>query len=204
MINYFIKEKNSEYREDIQGIRAVGAILIMIYHIWLNKVSGGVDVFFVISGFLMTGILVKQYNEKGRILPVLFWAKIIKRLAPSAYLVLLATLIGSYFFYPVPLWPSLLSEVIASALHVENIQLIRKSVDYLAREVPPSPVQQFWALSIQIQFYIFLPFVIAVGFHISKKLKKYKSYFFNNSGRPYCFIILFSQHDRFFPFFCIF
>jgi peptidoglycan/LPS O-acetylase OafA/YrhL len=158
----------SQYRRDIQGIRAIGAILILVYHIWGNKVSGGVDVFFVVSGFLMTSLILKQYVMDGTINPFQFWAKIIKRIAPAAYVVLMSTMVLAYFFLPPPFWLEFVNEVIASAVYLENIQLIRKSVDYLAADTPASPVQQFWALSIQMQFYIAIPLLISLGVYLSR------------------------------------
>lgn len=165
----FEKYLVNEYREDIQGLRAVGALIIMIFHIWFNKVSGGVDVFFVISGFLMTSILLRGYFVKGTVSPLPFWGGVIKRVAPSAYIVLAATLVASYFLTSPLQIHGVIHEVIASALHVENIQLIRQSVDYLASDRMPSPVQQFWALSIQIQFYAVFPFIVIPLAYLSKK-----------------------------------
>ncbi|SFQ41877.1 Peptidoglycan/LPS O-acetylase OafA/YrhL, contains acyltransferase and SGNH-hydrolase domains [Geopseudomonas sagittaria] len=157
------------YRDDIQGVRAIGAILIALYHIWIHKVSGGVDVFFVMSGFLMTGVLIRQLESTNRIQPFVFWGNLVKRIAPSACTVLLATLFLGYFFVPEPLWSQFIKEVTFSALQIENIGLMRNSVDYLARELPPSPVQQFWALSIQVQFYVFLPLILALVLGLSKR-----------------------------------
>lgn len=165
----FDKYALNEYRDDIQGLRAVGAIIIMVFHIWFNKVSGGVDVFFVISGFLMTAIVLKAFFVYDIISPLPFWGGVIKRVAPSAYIVLGATLVVSYLISSPVIIQSLLSEIIASALHVENLQLIRLSVDYLATDRIPSPVQQFWALSIQIQFYLVFPFILIPLAYLSKK-----------------------------------
>ncbi|TXD98244.1 acyltransferase [Psychrobacter frigidicola] len=161
----------SGYRNDIQGLRAIGALIIMIFHIWVHKVSGGVDVFFVISGFLMSSIILKSFFVNGTINPFPFWGGIIKRVAPSAYVVLGTTLIASYLIISPVFIEGVVQEIIASALHIENLQLMRQSVDYLAADVLPSPVQQFWALSIQIQFYIILPLVIIPLAYISKKKK---------------------------------
>lgn len=166
MFDHYLR---SEYRSDIQGLRAIGAIIIMVFHIWFNKVSGGVDVFFVISGYLMTAILLRAFFVSGTISPFPFWGGVIKRVAPSAYIVLAATLVASYFLSSPLLIHSVLHEIIASALHVENLQLIRQSVDYLAVDRQPSPVQQFWALSIQIQFYLVFPFIVIPLAYLSKK-----------------------------------
>ncbi|WP_201529609.1 acyltransferase family protein [Psychrobacter frigidicola] len=161
----------SGYRNDIQGLRAIGALIIMVFHIWVHKVSGGVDVFFVISGFLMSSIILKSFFVHNIINPFPFWGGIIKRVAPSAYVVLGTTLIASYLIISPVFIAGVVNEIIASALHVENLQLMRQSVDYLASDGLPSPVQQFWALSIQIQFYIILPLVLIPLAYISKRKK---------------------------------
>ncbi|OLF36187.1 acyltransferase family protein [Psychrobacter sp. Cmf 22.2] len=165
----FEKYTHHEYRNDIQGLRAVGAIIIMVFHIWFNKVSGGVDVFFVVSGFLMASIVLKGYFLNGTASPFPFWGGVIKRVAPSAYIVLAATLVASYFISSPVLIYTVLHEIIASALHLENIQLIRLSVDYLSTGRPPSPVQQFWALSIQMQFYVVFPLILIPLAYLAKK-----------------------------------
>lgn len=165
----FKKYCENEYRTDIQGLRAISSIIIMVFHIWLNKVSGGVDVFFVISGFLMSYILLKDFFQNGTVNPLPFWGGIIKRVAPSAYIVLFVTLFISYFISSPTQLKSIIIEVIASSLHIENLELMRKSVDYLESGNVPSPVQQFWALSIQIQFYFILPFIIMPLAFLSNK-----------------------------------
>jgi peptidoglycan/LPS O-acetylase OafA/YrhL len=170
----FKMETDNSYRDDIQGVRAIGALFIAVYHIWLAKVSGGVDVFFVISGFLMASVLIRQYNREGRLKPVAFWGNLVRRIAPSAYFVLLCTLGLSYVFVPEPLWTQVIKETVHSALHVENLGLMRSSVDYLARDNPPSPVQQFWALSIQIQFYAVLPFLLMAAFWLAARAQSLK------------------------------
>ena len=167
----FERYSSRVYRQDIQGVRAIGAVLIMIYHIWLNRVSGGVDVFFVVSGFFMANLLLRQVATDGIVRPFIFWGKIIKRIAPSAYTILLLTLLLGYLFIPETRWVDLVNQTIFSALHLENIYLMRSSVDYLAREEPPSAVQQFWALSIQIQFYFMLPLAFLFACALSKKFR---------------------------------
>lgn len=89
--------KQTVYRNDIQGVRAIGAILIMIYHIWFSKVSGGVDVFFVVSGYFMAGMLARSYVRNGKVKPFEFWGRIIRRIAPLAYTVIAATFVAGFF-----------------------------------------------------------------------------------------------------------
>lgn len=165
----------SLYRYDIQGVRALGAILIMTYHIWFGKVSGGVDIFFVISGYFMAGMLIRSHLKYNKIKPFDFWSRIIRRVAPLAYTVIAATVALGYFFMPPHLWGGSIIESLTSALHIENLQLIRVGTDYLASNDPPSPFQQFWALSIQIQFYFFLPFIFMLGLALSHKFNSYKA-----------------------------
>lgn len=166
--------KETTYRNDIQGVRAIGAILIMIYHIWFDKVSGGVDVFFVVSGYFMAGMLARSYLREGKVKPFEFWGRIIRRIAPLAYTVIATTLVLGYFLMPANLWRGSINEVLTSALHIENWQLIKEGTDYLASNDPPSPLQQFWALSLQVQFYFFLPLILLLSIKLSRLLGSYK------------------------------
>lgn len=153
--------KPEAYYPEIQGARVVGALLVAIFHIWVGGVSGGVDVFFVISGFLMTRTLMNNYLD-GKFSFLWFWGGIIRRVAPVAYLVLFCTFIGSIYFTPQTRWLDLISEFKYSAVHLENWKLMLNSVDYLSREQVPTPLLHFWALSVQMQFYFIWPFVIAL------------------------------------------
>lgn len=160
--------KTTSYRYDIQGVRAIGAMLIMVYHIWFSKVSGGVDVFFVVSGYFMAGMLARSYLKDGQVNPWGFWGKIIIRIAPLCYTVIAATLVLGFFLMPAHLWRGGVNEVFTSALQIENWQLIRVGTDYLTSSDPRSPFQQFWALSLQVQFYVILPFALYLSIFLSK------------------------------------
>ncbi len=146
----------------------------MIYHIWLSRVSGGVDVFFVISGFLITTTLLRSLAATGMVRPTQFWSRIFKRVFPSAYTVLFLTLALTLVFVPAPLWKYGVNDFAASAAQLENLELIRMGADYLAREAPPSQFQQFWALSIQMQFYLVLPFIIMFLAFIARRRESVK------------------------------
>lgn len=167
-----LKELTSnQYRLDLQGLRVLGAIIILIFHIWFNKVSGGVDIFFVLSGYLMTSVITNDFLNSGSKSIIYFWCRIAKRITPSALVVLTLTLIVGYQVIPPSNINAFLEEVMASVFHIENIKLIFNSVDYLAREFPPSPVQQFWALSVQVQFYFLLPIILLPTLYISQQRK---------------------------------
>jgi peptidoglycan/LPS O-acetylase OafA/YrhL len=157
------------FRADIQGLRTIGAFLVTIFHIWINRISGGVDVFFVVSGYLITGSLLREFERTGRIDVVGFWGRIATRLAPSGYVVIALTLAASLFWMPRTRWEGFLSEVFYSTLHLENIKLMMIAADYLARTEAPSPLQQFWALSVQVQFYAVWPIVLLCAGILARK-----------------------------------
>ncbi len=161
----------SAYRLEIQGIRTIGALLVACFHIWGGRVSGGVDVFFVISGFLITGSLYKEFKRSRTIDVLAFWGRILKRVTPMASLVLGLTLLAALIWMPKSRQDAFLSEVFYSAFHLENIKLMMTSVDYLSRDEAPSPVQQFWALSVQMQFYLIWPFMLLAVAAVARKLR---------------------------------
>lgn len=157
----------SGFRADIQGLRAIAVLLVLGFHVWPKALSGGyigVDVFFVISGFLITGLLFREFENKGRISLLGFYARRIRRLLPAATLTLVAIGIGCYVWLPQALWSDVAKEMLASGFYVENLLLVQKSVDYLALEEAPSPAQHYWSLSVEEQFYIIWPLLmIATG-----------------------------------------
>lgn len=146
------KADSANYRPEIEGLRAVASLLVASFHIWLGRVSGGVDVFFTIAGFLTTVTLVGQIRHSGKIRPIAFLRRMASRLFPAAAVVLVTVTALS----PLLLRPSQLlqtsTEIVGSALFVENITLARAGVDYLAQDDFHSPVQNFWAMSVQGQF----------------------------------------------------
>lgn len=135
-------------------MRFVAALLVASYHVWSGRVSGGVDVFFVMSGFLITTTLLGQVNAFGRIRPLAYLNRLALRLLPAALTVLAAVLVATRIFMPSLRWEDIGNEVRASALYFENWYLAVTSTDYLAQWDEKSPVQHFWALSVQGQFYV--------------------------------------------------
>jgi peptidoglycan/LPS O-acetylase OafA/YrhL len=153
-------------RADIQALRALAVGLVVVYHFWPHRLPGGfvgVDVFFAISGFLIISHLVEEHRRTGRIALARFWARRARRLLPASLLVLSVSAVGVVALLPGAQWLQAFREIIASALYVQNWALASDSVDYLAAENLPSPVQHFWSLSAEEQFYIAVPLLMAAA-----------------------------------------
>ncbi|WP_343065036.1 acyltransferase family protein [Nocardiopsis algeriensis] len=142
------------YRPEIEGLRGVAVLLVAVYHIWFGTVSGGVDVFLVLTGFFITGSLVRTVERQGKINPLSFLTRLAKRLFPSAAVVMAGILVAALLFFPRSRWPDIIADTFASALYVQNWNLALNSVDYLAQNNAASPLQHFWSLAIQGQFYL--------------------------------------------------
>ncbi|ALG10838.1 acyltransferase family protein [Kibdelosporangium phytohabitans] len=159
-------------RADIQGLRALAVGLVLVYHLLPERLTGGfvgVDVFFVISGFLIIGSLADEIGRTGRLALPVFYGRRIRRLLPAASVVLLATVAGVLALVPMPRWPEIMQEIAASALNVQNWQLAIFSTDYGHATAAASPVQHFWSLSVEEQFYLLIPIVMAVGAFLGRR-----------------------------------
>ncbi|TDQ55554.1 acyltransferase family protein [Actinorugispora endophytica] len=154
---------SADFRPEIQGLRAVAVLLVVAYHVWLGRVSGGVDVFLLLTGFLITGSLVRMVERHGGVRYLAFWGRLLGRLTPAAAVVLLGTLAASALWLPQSRWRDVIEGVVAAALYHENWLLAVNAVDYLARDDAISPVQHFWSLSIQGQAYLLLPVLVALA-----------------------------------------
>lgn len=133
------------YRNDIQGIRALAVLMVMCFHIWPTSIPGGfigVDIFFVISGFLITGILIREAEKTATISIPNFYARRIRRLFPMAGLVIAAIFVALPLM-PKAFWSETLYHILASTFYVENLWLAIQSVDYLDAENLPGPLQHF-------------------------------------------------------------
>jgi peptidoglycan/LPS O-acetylase OafA/YrhL len=165
---------NGDVRTDIQALRAIAVGSVMLYHLWPNRLTGGyvgVDVFFVISGFLITSHLLAEIDGTGHLRPTRFWARRAKRLVPASAIVLLVTAIGVVTWVPRALWGQFLGEIIASTVQAQNWLLARNSVDYLAANNTPSPTQHFWTLSAEEQFYVALPLLLLAAIVVARVLR---------------------------------
>ena len=153
------------YRPDIEGMRAVAIGLVLYYHAGLPFLPGGfigVDVFFVISGFLITGLLIRELEQHGTISLSRFYARRAKRLLPATAVVLTATALLTWLTAPVVQWRAFGTDITGAALYVVNWVLAGRAVDYLAEGVGVSPVQHFWSLAVEEQFYIVWPLLLVL------------------------------------------
>ena len=154
---------HAERRGDIEGLRAVAVVLVVLFHASIGGVPGGfvgVDVFFVISGFLITGLLLRERTGSGTISLSSFYARRARRLLPAAALVLLVTLVASILVLPPLLVRGVATDTAAAALYVSNMGFAVQATDYFAAGQAPSPILHFWSLGVEEQFYVFWPAVV--------------------------------------------
>jgi peptidoglycan/LPS O-acetylase OafA/YrhL len=148
---------------------------VLLFHLWPNRLPGGfvgVDVFFVVSGFLITDHLIREWLTRGRVSLTTFWARRARRLIPASLLVLLATVVGVRLFVPDVRWGQFGTEIIASAFYVENWALAAQSVDYMALSNVKSPVQHFWTLGVEEQFYLLWPLLMVASLALARVLRR--------------------------------
>ncbi|HEX7308696.1 acyltransferase family protein [Lentzea sp.] len=151
------------FRTDVQALRALAVLAVVVNHFWPNVLTGGyvgVDVFFVISGYLITSHLGREIARTGRVRFGTFYARRIRRLLPAALLVLAITVLVAGALLPYPRWTSTAWETFASAFYWENWLLAAKSVNYSAQNEAASVVQHYWSLSVEEQFYLVWPLLL--------------------------------------------
>ncbi len=145
-------------RRDIEGLRALAVLLVVTYHVWLGRVSGGVDVFLFLSAFFLTGGIVRRLERGERVTLPRQWLKVFQRLLPTAALVVASTVAAGMVLLPQTRWRALLVDAAGSMGYVENWVLAHRSVDYYAAEKgSASPLQHMWSLSLQGQVFIIWP-----------------------------------------------
>ncbi|NMW60720.1 acyltransferase [Mobiluncus mulieris] len=161
-------------RLDIQGMRALAVSLVALFHLRATLMPGGyigVDVFFVISGFLITGQMLREVERSGTINVLEFWARRVRRLLPAAFLVLVFSAVAIMLLFEKTAWKQNLLEIAFAAAYVLNFRLASESVDYLARDNQASIAQHYWSLSVEEQFYIVVPLLIILVVWLSKRFQ---------------------------------
>jgi len=153
------------FEPHIQGLRAIAVLLVVVFHIWPGRLTGGyigVDVFFVISGFLITGQLVREISSTGRVRLGTFWAKRARRLLPASILVIIVSAVLCLTLMPISSLPTNVRELLASTFYVQNWALVGSSTDYLAGG-HESIAQHYWSLSLEEQFYVVWPLLLLLA-----------------------------------------
>jgi peptidoglycan/LPS O-acetylase OafA/YrhL len=164
----------SRFIPHVQGLRAIAVLAVVLYHFWPGRVTGGyvgVDIFFVISGFLITGHLMRELSATGSVRLGQFWARRARRLLPASLLVLLfcAIVAMSPYLTPTSALPNEVQEILASTFYVENWFLALNSADYLNHSGDPTTVQHYWSLSLEEQFYVMWPLIMLLAAWIGVK-----------------------------------
>lgn len=155
----------------LDGLRAIAVIAVIIYHLNPQMLSGGflgVDTFFVISGFLITSLLIHEYNETGRIDLKNFWIRRFKRLIP-AVVFLLMVLVSYMSVFHLERLMAIKSDVIAALVYMSNWWFIIEDVSYF-EALEAHPLKHLWSLAIEEQFYIIWPLVLLLMLVLVKRM----------------------------------
>ncbi|WP_433791097.1 acyltransferase family protein [Actinoplanes sp. CA-252034] len=153
------------FRPDIEGMRAIAVTLVVLSHAGITSLEGGyvgVDVFFVISGFLITTLLLKELSRTGRVSLATFYARRATRLLPASTVVLLVTVAAAWLWLPATRFKSISLDAIYATFYGINWRLANEGVQYMNASAEPSPLQHFWSLAVEEQFYLVWPLLLLV------------------------------------------
>ncbi len=162
-------------RTDIEGLRAIAVLAVLLFHAGVPGIGGGyvgVDVFFVVSGFLITSLLVAEKTNTGKVSLGAFYARRARRILPVSALVACSTLVASWIWLEPLRLRSLTNDVFAVAAFSSNFVFAHRGADYLQSALPPSPLQHYWSLAVEEQFYIVWPalvMLVCIGVGASSK-----------------------------------
>lgn len=176
---------NVRQRGDIQGLRAVAVLLVVLNHAGVAVFGGGyvgVDVFFVLSGFLITGLLLANAARTGYVSLADFYVRRARRILPAAALTLLATDLVAYFLLNVVRARQVMFDSIWAAFFAANVRFARLGTDYFAQWQPQSPIRHFWTLAVEEQFYLCWPALLSLIVFGSVRMRR--PGFASESGLP--------------------
>jgi len=151
--------------KEIQALRALASLLVVIYHAKLLKGGYiGVDIFYVISGYLITGLLLREMEDSRTFSFRAFYLRRIKRLLPTSFVVLFATALTSWILFPPTLRQELGKGISAAGIYISNFLFALWQMDYQNLNAIPPVVIHYWSLAVEEQFYLFWPFIIFILF----------------------------------------
>ncbi|OZE35350.1 MULTISPECIES: acyltransferase family protein [unclassified Rhodococcus (in: high G+C Gram-positive bacteria)] len=151
-------------RHDLDGLRGVAIALVVVFHIWMGRVSGGVDVFLTLSGFFFTASLLRSAEAGASLNPFTRITRVLRRLGPPLLITLAAVAVASVFLLPRTRWADLGDQLVSGVFYYVNWQLATTANDYLAADPSVSPLQHLWSVAVQFQFYLL---AIAVVFGLA-------------------------------------
>ena len=160
---------------------------VVFYHAHVSFLGGGyvgVDVFFVISGFLITDLLWRELARTGRLSLSAFYGRRIRRLLPVAMLVLVVTMVASLRWLPPLQLGSVWKDGVATALYGGNYRFAAVQANYLASSAPPSPFQQYWSLGVEEQFYLVWPLLLLLAPTVIWRLSGHRASLAGNNSAP--------------------
>jgi len=160
------------FRPDVQGLRAVAILLVVLFHAGIPGISGGyvgVDVFFVISGFVITGVLLREHHSTGRTSIRAFYGRRARRIIPAATLVIIVTVIAAYHLLGPLVGHDTAIDGQWAALFLANFHFAAAQTNYLASQQPPSVLQNYWSLAVEEQFYIVYPAVFLLTAALARR-----------------------------------
>ncbi|MDT7550972.1 MAG: hypothetical protein QOE84_3366 [Actinomycetota bacterium] len=162
----------SGFRPDIEGLRGVAVLLVVLGHLtgWPRGGYIGVDVFFVVSGFLITGLLVSERERSGRISLRHFYVRRVRRLLPAGVLVLAVTCVAASLLLVAGRAHDTVLDGLWSLLFLANVHFAQLGTDYFSLTRAPSPVQHYWSLSVEEQFYLVWPFLVLATFAVAARI----------------------------------
>jgi len=153
------------YRPALDGVRALAVTAVVLFHAGVSVLPGGflgVDAFFVLSGYLITSLLLAEYAKRGRISLPAFWARRARRLLPALLLLLIVVALVGRYVLPDTEIGLLRGDAIATLAYVANWRMIYRGADYFAQNAAPSLLQHTWSLGIEEQFYWLWPLLVLV------------------------------------------
>ncbi len=161
-VRTYLRTAVPTYRPDIQGLRAVAVLLVVASHVGGSPAGGyvGVDVFFVISGFLITGLLLREHDRSGRISLREFYARRVRRLLPAGVLVLATTNLVAWLVFHGERAGQTLTDAAWALGFLANVRFAAIGTDYFDQARPPSPVQHYWSLAVEEQYYLVWPWLL--------------------------------------------